>query len=63
MSTATPTHRGFRLVGIDHAPLTPLFDGPLVANEIVALLADPDVAYVHLHNAEQGCFSCLVVRA
>ena len=38
-------------------------DGPAVADEIVARFFDPDVAYVHLHNAKQGCFSCLVVRA
>ena len=163
MSTATPTHRGFRLVGIDHAPYAPLFElndeqlhakhavrrvatasigypcrvsledaresdellllpyahhpvdspyratgpiyvrrgarqrtlapgevppyvtrrlisvraydarhmmvaaavceGPEVADEIVARFVDPDVAYVHLHNAKQGCFSCLAVRS
>ncbi|TVR96147.1 MAG: DUF1203 domain-containing protein [Trueperaceae bacterium] len=38
-------------------------DGPEVGDEIVARFADPDAAYVHLHNAKQGCFSCLVVRA
>ena len=163
MSRATTTHRGFRLVGIDHAPFAPLFElsdeqlhaknavrrvaaastgypcrvslqdahegeellllpfahhpvdspyrasGPIyvrrgaqqralapgevppyvtrrlisvraydaghmmvaanvcagseVADEIAARLADRDVAYVHLHNATQGCFSCLLVRA
>lgn len=163
MSTATPTHRGFRLVGIDHAPFAPLFElsdeqlrtrhavrrvatassgypcrvsledaregeellllpyahqpvdspyrasGPIyvrrgatqrtlapgevppyvtirvisvraydanhmmvaasvcdgleVADEIAARFEDPDVAYVHLHNAKQGCFSCLAERA
>lgn len=25
--------------------------------------ADEDVAYIHLHNAKPGCFSCEVVRA
>ena len=37
-------------------------DGTEVADEIVARFADSDVAYVHLHNAKQGCFSCLVDR-
>ena len=27
------------------------------------LFADPDVAYVHLHNARPGCFNCRVERA
>jgi hypothetical protein len=38
-------------------------DGPDVADEIAARFADRDVASIHLHNAKQGCFSCLVVRA
>ena len=38
-------------------------DGSEAADEIAARLADRDVAYVHLHNATQGCFSCLLVRA
>ena len=38
-------------------------EGPEVADEIVARFVDPDVAYVHLHNAKQGCFSCLAVRS
>jgi hypothetical protein len=37
-------------------------DGPLVADTIAEQLQDQDVAYIHLHNAKQGCFSCLVVR-
>ncbi len=37
-------------------------EGPEVADEIAARFAEPDVDYVHLHNAKQGCFSCLVVR-
>jgi hypothetical protein len=27
------------------------------------LLGDPRVAYLHLHNARQGCYSCRVERA
>ena len=38
-------------------------DGPLVAKEIERFFADGDIAYIHLHNAKRGCFSCLVERA
>jgi hypothetical protein len=30
--------------------------------EIQRQFANPDVAYIHLHNAKQGCFSCRVER-
>lgn len=30
---------------------------------IDAMLADPDVAYLHLHNARQGCYAARVDRA
>lgn len=38
-------------------------DGSAVADEITRQLADPRVAYIHLHNARPGCFSCRVNRA
>lgn len=38
-------------------------EGPAVAMEITRQFADERVAYIHLHNARQGCFSCLVNRA
>ena len=38
-------------------------EGSLVAPEIRRLFANDSVAYLHLHNAKQGCFSCLVNRA
>jgi hypothetical protein len=38
-------------------------NGPEVAREIERQFADPLVAYIHLHNAKRGCFSCLVNRA
>ncbi len=34
-----------------------------VAVELARLFADPAVAYVHLHNARRGCFSCAAHRA
>ena len=38
-------------------------EGVDVATELERLFADPAVAYVHLHNARRGCFSCVVRRA
>ena len=38
-------------------------EGGAVARRLEALLADAGVAYVHLHNAKPGCFSCLAQRA
>lgn len=36
--------------------------GAKVAAPISRLLDNADVAYLHLHNAAQGCFSCLANR-
>jgi len=53
-----------RAYGVDQMMVAAtVCDGPQVADEIAARFANRDVAYVHLHNAKQGCFSCLVVRA
>jgi hypothetical protein len=38
-------------------------EGAAVAERLAALFADPGVAYVHLHNARPGCFSCAATRA
>jgi hypothetical protein len=38
-------------------------EGKATAQEIEGYFARDDVAYIHLHNAKQGCFSALVVRA
>jgi len=37
-------------------------EGLAVADEIRRLFAREDVAYIHLHNARRGCFSCKVER-
>jgi hypothetical protein len=37
-------------------------EGTLVATELQRFLDNDDVAYIHLHNAKQGCFSCRVDR-
>ena len=38
-------------------------EGRDAAALIEAMLAREDVAYVHLHNAKRGCYSCMAVRA
>jgi hypothetical protein len=37
-------------------------DGTDVAAALGALFDRADVAYVHLHNARRGCYSCLAQR-
>ena len=38
-------------------------DGSCLSQAIPALLGDPEVAYLHLHNAKRGCFSARATRA
>ena len=38
-------------------------DGTDAGAKIQAMFAREDVAYIHLHNAKRGCFSCAAVRA
>lgn len=38
-------------------------DGSQVAQEITTQFRHDEIAYIHLHNAKRGCFSCQVVRA
>jgi hypothetical protein len=38
-------------------------EGTALAPEIGRMLADDRVAYLHLHNAKRGCYSCRVERA
>jgi hypothetical protein len=38
-------------------------DGIGAGAAIQAMFAREEVAYIHLHNANRGCFSCAVVRA
>lgn len=37
-------------------------EGPQVRSELERQFGDANVAYIHLHNARRGCFSCLVRR-
>jgi hypothetical protein len=38
-------------------------EGGDVEAAILIMFGDPQVAYIHLHNAKRGCFSCRVDRA
>lgn len=38
-------------------------DGIAVGDELTKYFRSSDVAYIHLHNAKRGCFSCQVNRA
>jgi hypothetical protein len=38
-------------------------EGPATGEAILRMLEDDAVAYLHLHNARRGCYSCLVERA
>jgi hypothetical protein len=37
-------------------------EGTAVADALDGMFADAAVAYVHLHNAKRGCYSCLASR-
>jgi len=37
-------------------------EGEALPPVIERMLADPQVAYIHLHNAKRGCYSCRVDR-
>lgn len=37
-------------------------EGAQVATEILQQFSNPQVAYIHLHNARPGCFACRVER-
>ena len=38
-------------------------EGSILQSRIERVFVDTQVAYLHLHNAKQGCFSCRVDRA
>ena len=38
-------------------------EGTALEDLIERLLADPEVAYLHLHHARRGCFACRIDRA
>jgi Protein of unknown function (DUF1203) len=40
-----------------------VIDGREIKSEIERLFTDPNIRYIHLHNAGAGCYSCRVERA
>ncbi|WP_124359083.1 DUF1203 domain-containing protein [Pseudomonas orientalis] len=38
-------------------------EGEAVEREITRLFANPEVSYIHVHNAKRGCYSCRIDRA
>jgi hypothetical protein len=38
-------------------------DGDDTASAIQNMFTRDDIAYIHLHNAKRGCFSCTAIRA
>lgn len=59
------TRRILSLRAIDHAGLQRIGDvvpGAAALDRLDHVLADPDIAYVHLHHAGPGCFAARVDR-
>jgi len=59
-------HRLLSVRGYDDAALMIAADvvqGDAVEKTIRRFLEDPKVSYVHIHNAQPGCFDCRVDRA
>lgn len=38
-------------------------DGSEIELAILQFFVDPDVSYIHVHNAKQGCYACRIDRA
>lgn len=63
-----PPYVSSRLMSLrayDHADLivdAEVCEGTDAARQLERLMADARVAYVHLHNARRGCYSCLAQR-
>lgn len=59
------TLRQISLRAYDHSHMmvaAELCAGAEVGAEIDRQFSDPNVSYIHLHNAKRGCFSCSVQR-
>ncbi|ASK28685.1 hypothetical protein CEY12_00525 [Chryseobacterium sp. T16E-39] len=40
-----------------------VFEGKLLKEKIPVIFENPDIQYIHIHNAKPGCFGCAVARA
>jgi uncharacterized protein DUF1203 len=64
-----PDYVRTRLISVRGYDLKDLMDDATVcagndaAAAIQKMFANEDIAYIHLHNANRGCFSCAVIRA
>jgi hypothetical protein len=59
-------HRLISVRAYDHQSMmvaSEVVDGKNLEQQIRTFFADERVAYLHLHNAKPGCFSCRVDRA
>ena len=59
------SHRVISIRGYDRSNMMIAADvspGAGVGSRLLELFQNQDVSYVHLHNAKQGCFSCLAAR-
>ena len=53
-----------RAFGRDHLMHTAdVVEGVDLASQLQSYFTDADIEYVHIHNAKQGCFAALAVRA
>ncbi|MBK1895999.1 DUF1203 domain-containing protein [Chryseobacterium paridis] len=40
-----------------------VFEGKFLKENIQEIFENPEIEYVHIHNAKPGCFNCVVKRA
>ncbi len=52
--------RGYNTSGI--MKVASVTKGDVLREELDQMLKDPDINYIHIHNARQGCFLCVVER-
>ncbi len=58
-------HRLLSLRGYDKEGIMLVADvtkGDVLREKLDKMLQDPDMSYLHIHNAKQGCFLCVVER-
>lgn len=58
-------HRLLSLRGYDKEGIMLVADvtkGDVLREKLDKMLQDPDINYLHIHNAKQGCFLCVVER-
>ncbi len=59
-------HRLLSLRGYDKSgmmKMAEVFNGEILKEKITEFLENPEIEYLHIHNARPGCYNCLVKRA